>query len=63
MQQFVFMQASKYVEDDTSFGEQEIKQARALKVRGSLNNAACKLKLKKYKQVEKLCTKVEGLRR
>lgn len=55
------MQAAKYIEYDTSFGEEEKKQAKALKVTCNLNNAACKLKLKDYKQAEKLCTKVELL--
>ncbi|KAL9669303.1 hypothetical protein QQ045_006847 [Rhodiola kirilowii] len=31
---------------------------RSLKVSCNLNNAACKLKLKEYKEAEKLCTKV-----
>lgn len=48
----------KYIEYDTSFGEEEKKQAKAVKVACNLNNAACKLKLKDYKQAEKLCTKV-----
>lgn len=48
----------KYIEYDTSFGEDEKKQAKALKVACNLNNAACKLKLKDYKEAEKLCTKV-----
>lgn len=52
------MQAVKYIEYDTSFGEEEKKQAKALKVACNLNNAACKLKLKDYKEAEKLCTKV-----
>lgn len=52
------MQAVKYIEYDTSFGEEEKKAAKALKVSCNLNNAACKLKLKEYKQAEKLCTKV-----
>lgn len=53
-----FLQAVKYIEYDTSFGEEEKKQAKALKVACNLNNAACKLKLKDYKEAEKLCTKV-----
>jgi FK506-binding protein 4/5 len=52
------VQAVKYIEYDTSFGEEEKKAAKALKVTCNLNNAACKLKLKEYKQAEKLCTKV-----
>lgn len=52
------MQAAKYIEYDSSFGEEEKKTAKALKVTCNLNNAACKLKLKDYKEAEKLCTKV-----
>ncbi|KAL9271382.1 Peptidyl-prolyl cis-trans isomerase FKBP65-like protein [Drosera capensis] len=48
----------KYIEYDTSFSDEEKKQSKALKVTCNLNNAACKLKLKDYKQAEKLCTKV-----
>lgn len=54
----IIMQAAKYIEYDTSFGEEEKKAAKALKVTCNLNNAACQLKLKEYKQAEKLCTKV-----
>ncbi|KAL8106571.1 peptidyl-prolyl cis-trans isomerase FKBP62-like [Apium graveolens] len=53
-----YEKAAKYIEYDTSFGEEEKKQAKTLKVTCNLNNAACKLKLKDYKQAEKLCTKV-----
>ncbi|KAG5567203.1 hypothetical protein RHGRI_002682 [Rhododendron griersonianum] len=53
-----YEKAVKYIEYDTSFGEEEKKKAKALKVTCNLNNAACKLKLKEYKQAEKLCTKV-----
>ncbi|KAL5562177.1 hypothetical protein UlMin_031924 [Ulmus minor] len=53
-----YEKAVKFVEYDTSFSEEEKKQAKALKVACNLNNAACKLKLKDYKQAEKLCTKV-----
>lgn len=53
-----YEKAVKYIEYDTSFGEEEKKAAKALKVTCNLNNAACKLKLKEYKQAEKLCTKV-----
>ena len=48
----------KYIEYDSSCGEDEKKQAKTLKVACNLNNAACKLKLKDYKEAEKLCTKV-----
>uniref|UniRef100_A0A7N0U538 peptidylprolyl isomerase n=1 Tax=Kalanchoe fedtschenkoi TaxID=63787 RepID=A0A7N0U538_KALFE len=53
-----YEKAAKYIEYDTSFSEDEKKQAKALKVSCNLNNAACKLKLKEYKEAEKLCTKV-----
>jgi FK506-binding protein 4/5 len=53
-----YEKAAKYIEYDTSFGEDEKKTAKALKVTCNLNNAACQLKLKEYKQAEKLCTKV-----
>ena len=52
------LQAVKFIEYDSSFSEEEKKQAKALKVACNLNDAACKLKLKDYKQAEKLCTKV-----
>ncbi|KAI3514522.1 hypothetical protein L1887_12991 [Cichorium endivia] len=53
-----YEKAVKYIEYDTSFGEEEKKQAKILKVSCNLNNAACKLKMKDYKEAEKLCTKV-----
>ncbi|KAL8500968.1 hypothetical protein ACS0TY_020524 [Phlomoides rotata] len=53
-----YEKAAKYIEYDTSFSEEEKKQSKALKVTCKLNNAACKLKLKDYKEAEKLCTKV-----
>ncbi|KDP45275.1 hypothetical protein JCGZ_15140 [Jatropha curcas] len=53
-----YEKAVKYIEYDSSFSEEEKKQAKALKVACNLNNAACKLKLKDYKEAEKLCTKV-----
>ncbi|XP_030472805.2 peptidyl-prolyl cis-trans isomerase FKBP62-like [Syzygium oleosum] len=53
-----YEKAVKFIEYDTSFSEEEKKQAKALKVACNLNDAACKLKLKDYKQAEKLCTKV-----
>jgi len=48
----------KFIEYDSSFGDEEKQQSKALKITCNLNNAACKLKLKDYKQAEKLCTKV-----
>ncbi|KAL8516595.1 hypothetical protein ACS0TY_015021 [Phlomoides rotata] len=53
-----YEKAAKYIEHDTSFSEDEKKQSKALKITCKLNDAACKLKLKDYKQAEKLCTKV-----
>ncbi|KAJ8748170.1 hypothetical protein K2173_000578 [Erythroxylum novogranatense] len=53
-----YEKAVKYIEYDSSFSDDEKKQAKALKVACNLNNAACKLKLKDCKQAEKLCTKV-----
>uniref|UniRef100_A0A0D6QXN0 peptidylprolyl isomerase n=1 Tax=Araucaria cunninghamii TaxID=56994 RepID=A0A0D6QXN0_ARACU len=53
-----YEKAAKYIEYDSSFTEEEKKQARPLKVTCNLNNAACQLKLKDYKQAIKLCTKV-----
>lgn len=53
-----YEKAVKFVEYDSTFNEEEKKQAKALKITCNLNNAACKLKLKDYKQAEKLCTKV-----
>ena len=54
----ILSQAVKFIEYDTAFSEEEKKSSKALKVACNLNNAACKLKLKDYKQAEKLCTKV-----
>jgi len=53
-----YEKAVKYIEYDSAFEEEDKKQAKALKVACNLNDAACKLKLKEYKQAEKLCTKV-----
>ncbi|KAL2506376.1 Peptidyl-prolyl cis-trans isomerase FKBP62 [Abeliophyllum distichum] len=50
--------AVKLIEYDSSFSEDEKQQAKVLKVACNLNNAACKLKLKDYKEAVKLCTKV-----
>lgn len=52
------VQAVKFIEYDSSFSEEEKKQAKTLKVACNLNNAACKLKLKLCNEAEKLCTKV-----
>ncbi|CAO2822434.1 unnamed protein product [Amaranthus hypochondriacus] len=53
-----YEKAVKFIEYDSTFSDEEKKQAKSLKVTCNLNNAACKLKLKDYKQAEKLCTKV-----
>ncbi|KAL6661840.1 hypothetical protein ACP70R_001224 [Stipagrostis hirtigluma subsp. patula] len=53
-----YEKAAKFIEYDSSFSEEEKKQSKQLKISCNLNNAACKLKLKDYKQAEKLCTKV-----
>ncbi|VFR02014.1 unnamed protein product [Cuscuta campestris] len=53
-----YEKAGKFVEYDNNFSEEEKKQAKALKISCNLNNAACKLKLKEYKEAAKLCTKV-----
>ncbi|XP_010532918.1 PREDICTED: peptidyl-prolyl cis-trans isomerase FKBP62 [Tarenaya hassleriana] len=53
-----YEKAVKFIEYDSSFNEDEKKQAKALKGACNLNNAACQLKLKDYKQAEKICTKV-----
>ncbi|KAF9610756.1 hypothetical protein IFM89_024612 [Coptis chinensis] len=54
----IYEKAGKFIEYDTNFSEEEKKQSKVLKVSCNLNNAACKLKLKDYKQAEKLCSKV-----
>lgn len=53
-----YEKAAKFIDYDSSFSEDEKKQAKALKITCNLNDAACKLKLKEFKQAEKLCTKV-----
>ncbi|KAM5569719.1 peptidyl-prolyl cis-trans isomerase FKBP62-like [Rosa sericea] len=50
--------AMRYIEYDSSFSDEEKQQAKVLKITCNLNDAACKLKLKQYKDAEKLCTKV-----
>lgn len=42
-----YAKPAKYIKYDTTFGEEEKKQANALKVTCNLNNASCKLKLKR----------------
>ncbi|WOK94503.1 70 kDa peptidyl-prolyl isomerase-like [Canna indica] len=53
-----YEKAAKFVDYDNNFTEEEKKQSKALKAACNLNNAACKLKLKDYKETVKLCTKV-----
>lgn len=53
-----YNKASKYIEYDSSFTNEEKQKSKVLKVTCNLNNAACKLKLKDYREAEKLCTKV-----
>jgi hypothetical protein len=53
-----FLQALSFVEYDSSFSEEEKKLSKALKISCKLNNAACKLKLKDYKEAKELCTEV-----
>ncbi|WRX21381.1 FKBP-type peptidyl-prolyl cis-trans isomerase domain - like 10 [Theobroma cacao] len=53
-----FVKAVKFIEYDSSFSDEEKQQTKLLKITCNLNNAACKLKLKDYKEAEKLCTKV-----
>ncbi|MED6113764.1 70 kDa peptidyl-prolyl isomerase [Stylosanthes scabra] len=53
-----YEKAIRYIEYDSSFSDEEKQKTKVLKITCNLNNAACKLKLKDYKQAEKLCTKV-----
>ena len=55
---FYCAQGVGFVEYDSSFSDEEKQQAKLLKISCNLNNAACKLKLKDYKEAVKLCTKV-----
>ncbi|KAI3871520.1 hypothetical protein MKW98_011575 [Papaver atlanticum] len=50
--------AAKFIEYDSPFSEEEKKQAKTLKISCNLSNAACKLKLKSYKEAEKFCIEV-----
>ncbi|KAJ6319027.1 hypothetical protein OIU76_014382 [Salix suchowensis] len=50
--------AAKFIEYDSSFTDEEKQQSKVLEISCKLNNAACKLKLKDYKEAEKLCSKV-----
>ncbi|KAB2092286.1 hypothetical protein ES319_A02G019300v1 [Gossypium barbadense] len=53
-----YEKAVRYIEHDYSFNHEEQQQSKLLKVTCNLNNAACQLKLKDYRQAEELCTKV-----
>ncbi|KAJ0876454.1 putative peptidylprolyl isomerase [Helianthus annuus] len=53
-----YEKALSFIEYDSAFSDDEKQQAKLLKVSCNLNNAACKLKLRDYKQAVKLCTKV-----
>lgn len=53
-----YEKAAGFIEYDSTFNDEEKQQAKLLKISCNLNNAACKLKLKEYKEVVKLCTKV-----
>ncbi|KAH7521535.1 hypothetical protein FEM48_Zijuj07G0043900 [Ziziphus jujuba var. spinosa] len=55
-----YEKAVKFIEYDSSFSDEEKQQTKMLKITCNLNNADCQLKLKEYKQAEKLCTKVLG---
>eukprot|EP00253_Pinus_taeda_P010812 PITA_10812 len=50
--------ATKCIEYDNAFSEDQKQQTKALKVTCNLNNAACNLKLKEYREAAKLCSKV-----
>ncbi|OIW19154.1 hypothetical protein TanjilG_21010 [Lupinus angustifolius] len=53
-----YEKAIKLIEYDSSFSDEEKQKSKVLKITCNLNNAACKLKLKNYKDAEKLCSKV-----
>ena len=55
---FILSQAIKLIEYDNTFDDAQKKQAKALKISCNLNMAACKLKLKDYREVVKLTTMV-----
>ncbi|KAJ6700187.1 PEPTIDYLPROLYL ISOMERASE [Salix purpurea] len=50
--------ATKYIEFDHSFTEDEMCLAKSLRLSCHLNNAACKLKTGEYLEASRLCTKV-----
>ncbi|KAG6387543.1 hypothetical protein SASPL_152735 [Salvia splendens] len=53
-----YEKAVGFIVYDLSFSEEEKEQAKVLKVSCNLNNAACKLKLKNYKEAKNLCSEV-----
>ncbi|KAG9455803.1 hypothetical protein H6P81_000311 [Aristolochia fimbriata] len=53
--------AAKYVEFDSTFDQDQKKIGKFFKVSCNLNNAACKLKLKEYREAANLCSKVLAL--
>lgn len=53
-----YEKALSFVEYDSSFSEEEKQLSKPLKISCKLNNAACKLKLKDYKEAKELCTEV-----
>nr|CAB3449791.1 unnamed protein product [Digitaria exilis] len=53
-----YKKALSFVEYDSSFSEEEKQLSKPLKISCMLNNAACKLKLKDYKEAKELCTEV-----
>ena len=55
-------QGVKLIEYDSQFSDEEKKQSKVLQVSCNLNDAACQLKLRSYKEAEKLCTKVSQAR-
>lgn len=55
---FFHSQAVAFIDHESSFSDEEKGQAKALEVICNLNNAACKLKLKEYKEAKNLCNKV-----
>ena len=52
------IKALSFIKYDSLFSEDEKQRTKMLKISCNLNNAACKLKLRDYKQAVKLCTKV-----
>ncbi|XP_073279860.1 70 kDa peptidyl-prolyl isomerase-like [Primulina huaijiensis] len=53
-----YEKAVAFIDYESSFSDEEKEQAKALKVTCNLNNAACKLKLKEFKEAKNLCDKV-----